>query len=55
MSALSALRRDQAPKCPICGTPSIYHELLDRYFHLDGSNNQPCWAAINRGETWSAR
>ncbi|MCT2282371.1 hypothetical protein M3G91_32715 [Micromonospora chalcea] len=45
----SALR--PAIPCPACSAPSHYITELDRYAHADGSDNQPCWLAITRGQT----
>lgn len=35
--------------CPCCNRESIYDRAYDRYFHLDGTNNRECWAAISSG------
>lgn len=37
--------------CPHCKQDSHYASKLDRYVHLDGSDNARCWLAISRGET----
>lgn len=37
--------------CPSCREDSYYVGKLDRYIHLDGSENFPCWLAIGRGKT----
>ncbi|MFP8882619.1 hypothetical protein [Streptomyces mangrovi] len=42
-------------RCPACTADSIYVHQLDRYVHLDGSANRPCWLAITRGETDEAQ
>jgi predicted GIY-YIG superfamily endonuclease len=36
--------------CPACQRTARYDRGLDRYFHLDGTDNLECWAAISRGE-----
>jgi hypothetical protein len=36
--------------CPKCGRDAVYARDLDRYLHLDGSENHSCWVAISRGE-----
>ncbi len=36
--------------CAICGADAIYLWNPDRYFHLDGSANLPCWRATHRGQ-----
>jgi len=36
--------------CPACGFDSIYARQLDRFFHIDGSDNIDCWCAISRGD-----
>lgn len=36
--------------CPACGKASVYAATLDRHVHADGSDNQPCWRSITRGE-----
>lgn len=38
------------PPCPACGKPSGYVSDLDRYSHMDGSENRACWLAATRGE-----
>lgn len=35
--------------CHVCGAKSIYHPVIDRHFHTDGSDNRECWGAITRG------
>ncbi len=35
--------------CPGCGVPALYVWGLDRYFHLDGSDNTLCWWSALRG------
>ncbi len=35
--------------CPSCSRPAELVRPLDRYFHLDGSENDPCWVRILRG------
>lgn len=45
-------RRRQVPDydCPTgCGRKVFYHRRTDRYFHLDGSDNLPCWIIATRG------
>lgn len=32
--------------CPVCGELSIYVPKEDLLFHVDGSDNWACWAAI---------
>jgi predicted GIY-YIG superfamily endonuclease len=44
--------REQWTLCPACQKISTYSTELDRYFHSDDSDNNPCWVAISRGETW---
>ncbi|MEV6255581.1 hypothetical protein AB0L97_20210 [Nocardia sp. NPDC051911] len=29
--------------CPVCDKPAILVAALDRYVHMDGSANDPCW------------
>jgi hypothetical protein len=36
--------------CPVCRLESFYHRGMDRYFHMWGEDNPPCWAAISRGD-----
>jgi hypothetical protein len=36
--------------CPACGKLSTYSRGEDRYIHIDGTDNRPCWAAISRGD-----
>jgi hypothetical protein len=36
--------------CPACGKLSSYSHGEDRYIHIDGTDNRPCWAAMSRGE-----
>lgn len=35
--------------CPVCGNPSVLVESLDRYMHVDGTSNRPCWLRLHRG------
>ncbi|MFF9153832.1 hypothetical protein ACF1AB_16565 [Streptomyces sp. NPDC014846] len=42
-----------AVPCPTCAGDSHYVSKLDRYIHLDGSENSSCWLAITRGTTKS--
>lgn len=37
--------------CPVCGKESMLCRRLDRYLHLDGSDNGRCWMALLRGIT----
>lgn len=46
MQTPTATKSDQ---CPICGQAATLVADLDRYVHLNGSSNQPCWLAILRG------
>ncbi|GAB3242714.1 hypothetical protein GCM10027535_57600 [Mycolicibacterium hippocampi] len=32
--------------CGHCGRPSTYRRSEDRYYHRDGTPNEPCWVAI---------
>ena len=36
--------------CPACSKATLYLPALDRHLHTDGSDNQPCWRRITRGE-----
>lgn len=36
-------------RCPACGIAVRLDRTLDRYFHLDGSPNEPCWNQLLRG------
>lgn len=36
--------------CPVCGELSIYVHAMDVLFHVSGSDNWDCWAAVTRGE-----
>lgn len=36
--------------CPVCGVPSYYARVSDRFVHEDGSANRDCWLAILRGD-----
>lgn len=38
------------PVCQACGRRAVYCRELDRYAHLDGSDNAPCWRRCSRGE-----
>ncbi|MGC5329781.1 hypothetical protein [Micromonospora sp. DT62] len=33
-------------RCPVCRAAAVYVQPPDRFFHVDGSDNQPCWRAI---------
>lgn len=37
-------------RCPVCSAPSVYVRALDRFMHIDGTENRSCWLAILRGE-----
>ena len=37
--------------CPACTKTAMFVRALDRYVHVDGSENLPCWLRIARGET----
>lgn len=39
--------------CPICEKESYPVSRLDRFFHVDGSENQSCWRALLKGD-WNA-
>ena len=39
-----------AVHCPVCERRSVYNREQDRFFHLDGSANRFCWAAISSGQ-----
>lgn len=43
---------DVKHKCPTrgCGKESIYSRSQDRYFHIDGTENQSCWRMFGRQE-----
>jgi hypothetical protein len=41
--------------CPVCDRPAMYLFNPDRYSHLDGTNNRPCWAALSSGRVRTAR
>lgn len=49
---LAALRVERARygTCGACGAPAWYVPQPDRFFHADGSDNDPCWLAYSRGE-----
>lgn len=36
--------------CPACGQPSIYTWALDRFVHIDGTDNRDCWYRLIRRE-----
>ncbi|MFG1844904.1 hypothetical protein [Micromonospora carbonacea] len=36
--------------CPACGKPTVYAPTIDRHLHQDGTDNQPCWRQIVRGQ-----
>lgn len=36
--------------CPACGVESFYRRTMDRFYHLDGSDNLDCWVSCTRGE-----
>jgi len=36
--------------CPACAKAAMFVASLDRYVHVDGSANLPCWLATGRGE-----
>lgn len=38
--------------CPICGRDAALIAKTDRFLHLDGTDNRPCWAAISGGDVW---
>ncbi|KSU77149.1 hypothetical protein AS032_14650 [Rhodococcus qingshengii] len=40
---LRHLRCDLEGQCFVCGRPSVLVRSIDRFVHLDGSDNQPCW------------
>lgn len=42
--------RRELEKCPACGSRSLLVRQLDRYVHIDGSENHDCWLRISRGE-----
>lgn len=33
-----------------CGKDAIYHQNIDRLFHVDGTDNIECWAAFSSGK-----
>jgi hypothetical protein len=37
--------------CPVCAKTALFVRVLDRYVHVDGSENLTCWLASARGET----
>lgn len=43
--------------CPACGKSSTYDPKQDRFYHMDGSNNDPCWLKLLRGSAggWTAK
>jgi predicted GIY-YIG superfamily endonuclease len=49
--ATQPIADDTISQCPTCDKESIYSRAWDRYFHVDGTNNQTCWIAISRGPT----
>jgi len=36
--------------CPVCAKTAMFVPSLDRYVHVDGSENLSCWLATGRGE-----
>ena len=41
--------------CPACDEPSVYHWASGRYFHLDGTRNDPCWLSVHDGPPMTRR
>lgn len=41
--------RGKDRRCPACTALAAYDIESDRFFHLDGSANDPCWLALHRG------
>ncbi len=41
--------------CPACGRAAFYVKALDRYVHVDSSDNRPCWLRVVRGLPTDAR
>jgi hypothetical protein len=37
------------PSCPVCGKTAFLAQPLDRFFHVDGTDNTTCWLPITRG------
>ncbi len=36
--------------CPVCDKTAMFVAVLDRYVHVDGSENLTCWLRTGRGE-----
>lgn len=34
-------------KCPTCGHEVFYNGRMDRYFHVNGTDNRRCWRGID--------
>lgn len=50
----------RAGSCPVCDKRATYFPAEDRYYHVDGSSNDPCWLVLLRDtdrvltvSTWS--
>lgn len=41
--------RNPVGPCSFCGKESLLILSEDRFFHLDGSENETCWVGILRG------
>ena len=38
--------QDKCEPCPVCLRPALLVYSQDRYFHLDGSENDSCWREV---------
>jgi hypothetical protein len=38
--------------CPVCSRDAVLIAKIDRFLHLDGTENRTCWAAISGGDDW---
>lgn len=52
-----AMQRKPATVCRACGGEAVYSSIWDRFFHIDGTSNRECWAAVSSGragdEIWA--
>lgn len=42
------MRRDIPTRCPGCDKEAVYS--FDRFYHVDGTDNKPCWLKLLRGQ-----